>query len=115
MVHHRLFLIALSLLVGCATPVGVRRVDERTVQQTLTANVLSTGEPSTASSVVLQTLGHLLILRPVLKIFFGAGTEGRENLEGLDQFILVAWRSHTHNTPWGSGQSFQYSLLRVGQ
>ncbi len=57
MMPHRLFLIALSLLVGCATPVGVRRVDERTVQRTLTANVLSVGEPSAASRQVLQRLG----------------------------------------------------------
>lgn len=32
-----------------------------------------------------------------------------------DRFTLVARRSHTHNTPWGGDQSFQYSLLRVGQ
>jgi pimeloyl-ACP methyl ester carboxylesterase len=57
MIRHRLLLVALALLVGCATPVGVRRVDERTVQRTLTSNVLSTGEPSVASRQVLQTLG----------------------------------------------------------
>ncbi len=43
--------------VGCATPVGVRRVDERTVQKTLSANILSTGEPSTLSAQVLRRLG----------------------------------------------------------
>ncbi len=32
-----------------------------------------------------------------------------------DRFTLVAHRSHTHNTPWGSPQSFQFSLLRMGQ
>ncbi len=32
-----------------------------------------------------------------------------------DRFTLMARRSHTHNTPWGIGQSFQYSLFRVGQ
>jgi 1-acyl-sn-glycerol-3-phosphate acyltransferase len=38
----------------------------------------------------LRALAHLGILRPVLRLFFGMGVEGRENLEGLDQFILVA-------------------------
>ncbi len=54
--RQRVLLVVLSLLVGCATPVGVRRVDERSVQRTLTANVLSTGRPSLASSQVLQKL-----------------------------------------------------------
>ncbi len=55
--RKRLLLVVLSLLVGCATPVGVRRVDERTVQRTLTANALSTGRPSASSHQVVSTLG----------------------------------------------------------
>lgn len=44
----------------------------------------------------------------------------RYNPEGLseelgDRFTLVAHRSHKHNTPWGSPQSFQFSLLRMRQ
>ncbi|MFC1662386.1 1-acyl-sn-glycerol-3-phosphate acyltransferase [Gemmatimonadota bacterium] len=38
----------------------------------------------------LRALAHLAILRPTLKLLFGMGVEGRQNLEGLDQFILVA-------------------------
>lgn len=30
-----------------------------------------------------------------------------------DRFALVADRSHVHHTPWGSAQSFQYSLFRM--
>ena len=48
----------------------------------------------------LQILAHLLILRPILKVFFGAGTEGRENLEGLEQFIMVANHNSHLDTPF---------------
>ncbi|SMX25282.1 class I SAM-dependent methyltransferase [Boseongicola aestuarii] len=32
-----------------------------------------------------------------------------------DRFTLVADRREKHSTPWGSTQSFQFSLLRMGQ
>ncbi len=32
-----------------------------------------------------------------------------------DRFTLVAHRHHVHHTPWGSPQSFQYSLLRLDE
>ncbi len=51
-------LAALFLLgAGCSTPVGVRRVDERSVHRTHTTNVLSAGEPSVPSRQVLLRLG----------------------------------------------------------
>jgi hypothetical protein len=49
--------VALVLTSGCATPVGVRHVGERSVRRTLTANVLSVGEPSVQSRQVLLRLG----------------------------------------------------------
>jgi pimeloyl-ACP methyl ester carboxylesterase len=53
-------LLALVLVVSaCATPVGVERVDARTVHRTLTSNVLSHGRPSTPSVHVLQQLALL--------------------------------------------------------
>ncbi len=48
-------LCALLLAAGCAAPVGVRRVDARSVHRSLTANILSTGEPSAPS---IQTLNR---------------------------------------------------------
>jgi 1-acyl-sn-glycerol-3-phosphate acyltransferase len=33
---------------------------------------------------------HLLLLRPFLKMFFGVNILGRENFEGLDQFMMVS-------------------------
>lgn len=54
-------LAALLLLAGvglaCASPAGIRRVGGRDVHRTLTANVLSTGEPSVPSRQVLQRMG----------------------------------------------------------
>lgn len=38
----------------------------------------------------LRTLIHLLVLRPLLRLLFGVSVEGRENLEGLGQFIVAA-------------------------
>ncbi|MCZ6873008.1 MAG: alpha/beta fold hydrolase [bacterium] len=50
-------LLCLSLLLGvagCATPIGVRSIDPRDTQRLLTANVLSTGDPSSWSTQTLQ-------------------------------------------------------------
>jgi pimeloyl-ACP methyl ester carboxylesterase len=52
------FAVALSLFVqlvsGCATPVGVKHVDQQTAYRVLGANVLSSGEPSTYSTQLLE-------------------------------------------------------------
>jgi pimeloyl-ACP methyl ester carboxylesterase len=48
---------ALVLSLACASPTGIRRVDARDVHRTLTANVLSTGEPSVPTRQTLQRLG----------------------------------------------------------
>ncbi len=54
------FALALTLisflLSACATPIGIHRADPRLVQQTLTANVLSTGEPGSFSVQMLRRL-----------------------------------------------------------
>ena len=39
---------------------------------------------------VLRTGLHLLLIRPLLRLLFGVNVVGRENLEGLDRFILAA-------------------------
>ena len=51
-----LTLLAVAAL-GCASPTGIRRVDAREVHKTLTANVLSTGQPSVPTRQTLQRLG----------------------------------------------------------
>jgi 1-acyl-sn-glycerol-3-phosphate acyltransferase len=51
----------------------------------------------------LRALAHLAILRPALKLFFGMSAVGKRNLEGLDQFILVA----NHNSHLDTALLFQ--------
>jgi pimeloyl-ACP methyl ester carboxylesterase len=53
-------LVALALLAalaGCASPVGIRRVDARQVHRTLTSNVLTTGQPSVPTKQLVQRMG----------------------------------------------------------
>lgn len=47
----------LSSLVGCATPVGVRYLDPKQVQRTLTASVLSSDEVSAPTAQILNRAG----------------------------------------------------------
>jgi pimeloyl-ACP methyl ester carboxylesterase len=49
-----LLLFLLLLVSSCATPVGVTKLDPRIVHRELTANVLSTGEPSGPAAIVLN-------------------------------------------------------------
>lgn len=49
-------MVGLVALAGCASPVGVRRVGEKAVQQELTANILSSGRLSAYSSQFLERL-----------------------------------------------------------
>ncbi len=39
---------------------------------------------------LLRKYFHLLIFRPIVKLIFGVGVIGRENLSGLKQFIIIA-------------------------
>ena len=38
----------------------------------------------------IQTLTHLLVLRPLVKLLFGANTVGKAHFHGLDNFIVIA-------------------------
>ena len=50
----RLIFFVAFLLAACAAPVTVERVDPRTVHRELTSNVLTVGEESGASRIVLD-------------------------------------------------------------
>jgi pimeloyl-ACP methyl ester carboxylesterase len=52
-------LISILFFTGCATPVGVTKLDPKAVQRTLTANVLSNGNLSAFSVQVLNRFGLL--------------------------------------------------------
>ena len=53
-VRVSLVLGVLLLAAACQTPVGVKRVDARQVHRTLTASVLTTGEPSAPAAQELH-------------------------------------------------------------
>jgi pimeloyl-ACP methyl ester carboxylesterase len=54
----RVSLVALALLAGaCAAPISVTQVDPQKVHLELTRNVLSTGEPSPFSEIILNRAG----------------------------------------------------------
>src|SRR6267142_3356761 len=50
-------LAVLATAAACATPIGVTRVGTQTVYRDLVRNVLSTGDPSSNSEIVLRRLG----------------------------------------------------------
>src|SRR5271169_1736080 len=49
-----LFVCVLAFSSGCATPVGVKRLDVQAAHRELNANVLSTGKPSDYSTQILE-------------------------------------------------------------
>jgi hypothetical protein len=51
-------LISLLFTTGCATPVGVNKLDPKTVQRTLTANVLTSGRASPFTAQILTRFGR---------------------------------------------------------
>jgi hypothetical protein len=56
LIHRTAFLSLLLLVSACATPIGVVRLDTQDVYRSLTANVLSSTQPSDWSVQVLQRL-----------------------------------------------------------
>jgi len=50
-------LIILVFITGCATPVGVKKLDPKAVQRTLTANVLTNGSLSPFTAQILNRFG----------------------------------------------------------
>ncbi len=50
-------LAMLALFAACATPIGVTRADTQAGYREMTRSVMSTGEPSAGSEIVLRRLG----------------------------------------------------------
>jgi len=40
--------------------------------------------------ILMRILLHILIIRPLLYLLFGVNVVGRENIEGIDKFIIIA-------------------------
>ncbi len=41
--------------------------------------------------ILVRILLHILIIRPLLHLLFGVNVVGRENLEGIDKFIILIY------------------------
>jgi pimeloyl-ACP methyl ester carboxylesterase len=83
-------LLCCLTIAGCATPVGVERVDPRTVHQELTRNILSGGDLSEASRIVLTRwdLNEQFATDPeetlaILQTKITQGTAGNDELFAL--------------------------------
>jgi pimeloyl-ACP methyl ester carboxylesterase len=63
-------LTLLAAVLACSSPVGIRHVDAREVHRTLTANVLTTGDPSVPTRQLVQrmNLGALFTRDPAAAI-----------------------------------------------
>jgi pimeloyl-ACP methyl ester carboxylesterase len=107
--------LACALLCGtlaCATPVGVRRVDPRTVYRSLTSNVLSTGELSNPTRNVLlrRDLFERYQARPqeALAELHAAVAEDRG---GRDEVFALAELSFDHASRRGKRRWFLASMV----
>jgi hypothetical protein len=83
--------LAIAILTGCQTPVGVTRVDPETVRRQLTRNVLSTGETSPYTDIVL----HVLDLK---ESYFEDSRGTLNNFVRLPDLVNTRF-THTHQLP----------------
>jgi pimeloyl-ACP methyl ester carboxylesterase len=91
----------LLLLAGCATPVQVERIDPRTVQQQLDSNVISTGDLSEPTQIVLrrQDLTKRFESDPegAIASLHRTATEGEANPNALFALAEMSFR-HAEDT-----------------
>src|SRR6266446_4692442 len=111
----------LSLLVllvsGCATPVGVKRVDERTAYRTLGANVLSSGEPSAYSTQLLER--NALVQRyqqnpgqVLAELYSGLGKpDERDRLFALSELSFACAETRQEQSNYLPSAVFAYAYL----
>ncbi len=116
--------ILLSLLVllvsACATPVGVKRVDERTAYRTIGANVLSSGEPSSYSTQLLER--NALVKRyqknpeqALAELYSGLGKpDERDRLFALAELSFACAETRQEQSYYLSSAIFAYAYLFPG-
>jgi pimeloyl-ACP methyl ester carboxylesterase len=102
---------------GCATPVGVKHVDQKTAYRTLDANILSNSEPSAYSRQLLER--HALIKRyqndpeqVISELYSGLGKpDERDRLFALSELsFAIAESGHDQSYYLGSA-IFAYAFL----
>src|SRR6202790_158348 len=92
--------IALTFIVlfgsGCATPVGVKRLDEQAAHRELNANILSAGKPSDYSTQVLErtTLSERFKSDP--EFVLAELNSGLGNLDERDRLFALSELSFAH-------------------
>ena len=119
-----LFFFLLLLLAACAAPVTVERVDPRTVHRQLTTNVLTVGEESGASRIVLDRWdlterfesdpeGTLAQLHAALT----GGSAGRDELFALAElsFLHAEQSGKERILPGGGGLCLRPALSKAAR
>jgi len=117
----RYYAAALAILVflvsGCATPVGVKHVDEETAYRTLDANILSSGEPSAYSTQLLER--NALVRRyrndpeaVLAELYSGLGKpDERDRLFALAELSFAHVEAGGNRSYYLSSGVFAYAFL----
>ena len=113
-----MFVFAILLLAsGCATPVGVSRLNEQEAHRELNANVLSTGEPSAYSTQILErtALAQRYQSQPqevIAELNSGLGKpEERDRLFALSE-LSFAYAEDSGNRPYYlASAAYAYAFL----
>jgi pimeloyl-ACP methyl ester carboxylesterase len=102
---------------GCATPVGVTRLDEQAAHRELTANVLSTGKPSGYSTQILErtALGERFTNDPepvLAELNSGLGkTDERDRLFALSELSFVHAEESRNQSYYLASAAYAYAFL----
>jgi pimeloyl-ACP methyl ester carboxylesterase len=114
-------LASLVLLAsGCATPVGVKRVDTQAAYRILTESALSTGRPSEPSKRVLRRLGQLDRFDDEAAAVLAGLHRGLGSVDDEDRLFALAELSFLHGEQTGDRAYFlaaavyAYALLFPG-
>jgi hypothetical protein len=102
---------------GCATPVGVRRLDEQAAHRELSADVLSTGRPSAYSTQILERTALSERFKsdpePVLaELNSGLGkTDERDRLFALSELSFVHAENSGNQSYYLASAAYAYAFL----
>jgi pimeloyl-ACP methyl ester carboxylesterase len=104
-------LLILSLLLGaCATPISVTRIDPRVAQQELTQNVLSTGELTSFSQIILNRAGLYDQFKKdpeaALKVLHGEALSGQHGASYLFALAELSFQYAEDEAPRTQKQAY---------
>lgn len=102
---------------GCATPVGVKRLDEQAAHRELNANILSAGKPSDYSTQLLQrtALSERFKSDPefvLAELNSGLGkTDERDRLCALSELSFVHAEASDNQSHYLASAAYAYAFL----